>query len=79
MQIRIVGTAAEVAQAAERMGTVLDVLESSGSRPRRTGSQVSLYLEVRLPATGRSPTPRPKPAPAAPPDDDVVDLSPWNT
>lgn len=57
MKIRLTGTVSEVAAAVERIGQVLDVLDTSGHYPNRgTTAVVRVYLEVRLPGTdnGRS-------------------------
>ncbi|MET8140022.1 hypothetical protein ABZU32_06905 [Sphaerisporangium sp. NPDC005288] len=50
MKIRIIGLSEEVAEAAEILGTAIDVIEISTPYPcRGTSRNVRLYAEVRPP------------------------------
>jgi hypothetical protein len=49
MEIRIVGAPGEVAEAAGRVSVMFTVLSQSPPRPRRTGGEASIYLQVDLP------------------------------
>jgi hypothetical protein len=64
MQIRVVGTPQEVAEAAARISVMLVVVRQSPPRPRRSGDGVAVYLDVELPHV-----PAAGPAPGDEPDD----------
>ncbi|GAA0968925.1 hypothetical protein [Actinocorallia libanotica] len=49
MKIRLTGTETEVEQAAELIGGLFTVLETSRLYPRRDSQLVSLYIEAELP------------------------------
>jgi hypothetical protein len=49
VKIRIVGLLDELPQAAERLGSVFEIVEISNPIPRRGNTrQYSIYLEIRL-------------------------------
>lgn len=54
MKIRLVGTESEVAQAAAVIAQILTVTEQSSPRPRRYGTDVSIYMDADLPHVARA-------------------------